>query len=311
MPKVSVIMPAYNAQAYIKEAIDSILGQTFTDFELIILNDCSRDATEELILSYADPRVVYVKNEQNMGVAGTLNKGLTYAHGTYIARMDADDIAMPDRLERQVAFMDERSDLVGCGSNAILFGQLQQEGKTDMPLDDKGIRVRMAVSNPFVHPTMLLRREAVKNQGYDKKFEGREDYRLWMVLSQKGKMENLPQFLLRYRIHAGQVTQKPDDAKAQKHFQLKRTYYQELNIGLTDAMQEALSYAAYYGRVNNQDQALQLKLGLERLAQHYECRGLPREYSAMLCGCIAHLPRGARWKLSRGLPLKTRISLMR
>ena len=98
MPKISVIMPAYNAEKYLREAIDSILGQTFTDFELIVINDCSRDDTEQIILSYQDPRIVYLKNEKNLGVAGTLNRGLEVARGAYIARMDADDRSVPDRF---------------------------------------------------------------------------------------------------------------------------------------------------------------------------------------------------------------------
>ena len=107
MPKISVIMPAYNAEKYIAEAIDSILGQTFGDFEFIILNDCSTDRTEEIILSYDDPRIVYLKNEQNMGVAATLNKGLAIAKGEYIAFLDADDYWAPEKLKKQIAFMQE------------------------------------------------------------------------------------------------------------------------------------------------------------------------------------------------------------
>lgn len=311
MPKVSVIMPAYNAEKYIAQAIDSILNQTFRDFEFIILNDCSRDSTEELILSYDDPRIVYLKNEENMGVARTLNKGLGYAKGAYIARMDADDIAMPERLEQQVAFLESNPQLIACGSNAILFGEVRSEGKTDMPLNDQRIRLRMALSNPFVHPTMLLRKDALQGVIYDGSFEGREDYRMWMVLSRKGRMENLPQPLLRYRIHGGQATQRVDEAKAQKHFRLKKTYYRELDIGLTDDMQEALCHAAYYSKVKDEAMAEQLKLGLECIANHYGCRQLPEEYSSLMCTALRPLPRKVRWKLSEGLPLGMRIGLLR
>lgn len=311
MPKVSVIMPAYNAEAYIKEAMDSILCQTFGDFELIVLNDCSGDSTEQIILSYDDPRVVYLKNEKNLGVAGTLNRGLEHAKGEYIARMDSDDIAMPQRLERQVKHLDDHPDLLACGSNAVLFGQVASESNTDMPLDYKSVCIRLALTNAFVHPTMLLRREALAHVRYDSGFEGREDYRMWMVLSRQGQMENLPEPLLRYRIHGGQVTQQKDEAKAKKHFHLKKTYYQELDIGLTESMQEALCHAAYYGRVTDESMAEQLKLGLECLATSYDLPELPKEYVRTLWNVLRGCPRGTRWKLSQGMPLKKRLSLLR
>lgn len=311
MPKISVIMPAYNAEAYIKEAIDSILGQTFRDFELIVLNDCSRDGTEKMILSYSDSRVVYLKNEQNLGVAGTLNRGLDCARGEYVARMDADDIALPNRLERQVAFLDTHPDVIACGSNAVLFGEVPAESSTDMPLNDRDIRLRLALSNPFVHPTMLIRKEALQDIRYDSSFEGREDYRMWMVMSGMGKLENLPEPLLRYRLHKGQVTQKPDETKAQKHFRLKKTYYDELNIGLTAPMQDALCHAVYYGKVTDEKMARSLKQGLECIAHSYGCKQLPQEYSALLCSVLKDFSRSLRWKLGGGLPLMTRLRLWR
>ena len=110
MPKISVVMPAYNAEKYIGESIDSILNQTYGDFEFIIINDGSRDSTKEIILSYSDNRIVYLENEINSGIVVTLNKGLKYATGEYIARMDADDIAVAERLEKQIEFMEKNKD---------------------------------------------------------------------------------------------------------------------------------------------------------------------------------------------------------
>jgi glycosyltransferase involved in cell wall biosynthesis len=107
MPKISVIMPTYNAEKYLREAMDSILAQSFKDFELIVINDCSADGTEQIVLSYQDPRIVYLKNEKNLGVAGTLNRGLQVANGKYIARMDSDDRSVPERFEKQLAYLEE------------------------------------------------------------------------------------------------------------------------------------------------------------------------------------------------------------
>lgn len=299
MPKVSVIMPAYNAEKYIGQAIGSILGQTFEDLEFIILNDCSKDKTEEIILSYSDERIVYVKNEKNLGVAGTLNRGLGLAKGEYIARMDADDISLPERLERQAAFLDENPAVAACGSNAVLFGEGMEEYPTEMPEDDLHIRIRLAISNPFVHPSMMLRAASLDGLRYDSAFEGREDYRMWMELSQNHAMANLPQCLLRYRIHGGQVTQKKDDDRAKKHFLLKKTYYRELDLGLTEEMQEVLCHAAFYGGAESEEKVRLLRQGLETLAKHYGCRRLPADYRDMLTVAVAKLPPLLRWRLRK------------
>ena len=122
-PKISVVMPAYNAENYIREAIDSILAQTFRDFEFLIIDDGSTDHTVEIIRSYSDSRIRLYQNERNMGVAATLNRGLDLARGEYIARMDADDISLPERFAKQAAYMDAHPDVAVCGSNIILFSE--------------------------------------------------------------------------------------------------------------------------------------------------------------------------------------------
>ena len=152
--KMSVIMPVYNGEKYLKEAIDSILNQTFSDFEFIIVNDCSSDNTEDIIKSYKDNRIVYLKNEENSGVATTLNRGLDIAKGEYIARMDADDISLPKRFEKQVDFMDKNKNCIICGSNTELFGAIS--GRTYVPLTDSAIRATVIFSSPFTHPTVMI-----------------------------------------------------------------------------------------------------------------------------------------------------------
>ena len=121
VPSISVVMPAYNAEKYLREDIDSILAQTYDDFEFIIINDGSIDRTKEIILSYSDPRIVYIENEQNSGICVTLNKGLDTAKGRYIVRMDSDDIALPQRLEIQVRYMDANPDVGVAGSMVERF----------------------------------------------------------------------------------------------------------------------------------------------------------------------------------------------
>ncbi len=203
--KISVIMPAYNAEQYIGEAIDSILCQSFRDFELIILNDSSKDGTEGVILSYDDPRIVYVKNEENLGVARTLNRGLALAKGQYIARMDADDISLPERFQKQAQYLDSHPDCVVCGSSVEKFGAAK--GVCAFPETDEKIRTAMLLSNPVAHPSVMLRAQILRQHGlvYEEAFEKVEDYRLWIRLADKGGFYNFQTPLLRYRIHPQQV----------------------------------------------------------------------------------------------------------
>lgn len=312
MPKISVIMPAYNTEKYIAEAIDSILGQTYGDFEFIILNDCSKDRTEEIILSYKDPRIVYIKNEENLGVAATLNKGLALAKGEYIARMDADDISMTYRFEKQARHLDNNCQLAAVGSNAIVFKEDGTQLYTDVPIGFQNIKIRMPMFNPFIHPTMMMRRSMLEGLEYDRAFEGREDYRFWMCLSQKHPMDNLPEKLLKYRYHSNQVTQRTDQQKQQKHFILKKRYFEELSVEISNEMAEALCMAAYYGSVNTPEQANNLKSGLLALSDYLGTKMLPAEYEkiAIACAKRAGMRRKKLWHFTKGMSLKARAYSM-
>ena len=138
-PQISVVMPAYNAEKYITEAIDSILFQTFKDFEFIIINDASTDSTKDIIESYKDPRIKLVNNEQNKGVAKSLNIGISVACGKYIARMDADDIALPERFQKQFDFMEQHPNIDVCGSWAKKTGNENE-----------------IINNPVLRPNAIL-----------------------------------------------------------------------------------------------------------------------------------------------------------
>ena len=236
MPKVSVIMPAYNAEAYIKEAIDSILGQSFSDLELIVINDCSVDSTETVILGYSDCRILYLKNEKNMGVAATLNRGLEVASGEYIARMDSDDIALPERLTQQVQFLDEHPDYAICGSSLIVFGKNQHDRPFPYPVTDKEIRANMIFNSPFAHPSIMMRAEMLKQCGryYDQNYEKAEDFELWYRLLRYGKGYNFQQPLLRYRHHGKQVRTANAAEQKEAVLRLRNRMVQEMGAGLTD-----------------------------------------------------------------------------
>lgn len=208
MPKISVIMPAYNAEKYIAEAIDSILAQTFGDFEFIVLNDHSSDRTEEIILSYQDSRIVYVKNEKNLGVAGTLNRGLEMARGEYIARMDADDISLPERFEKQVAFLDENTSVVVLGAAIEQFGAVPRAKLVFSEIPEQS-KAELLFYSCVSHPAVMIRRKTLEENKlcYSLEWEGAEDYALWWELCKYGQIVSLPDCLLHYRIHPKQVSQ--------------------------------------------------------------------------------------------------------
>lgn len=239
MPKVSVILPAYNAEKYIKEAVDSILGQTFMNFELIVINDCSKDSTEQILLSYTDPRLVYVKNEQNLGVAGTLNKGLSLAKGTYIARMDADDISLPERFRKQVSYLDAHPDVAVLGTAVEIFGEGMSSQIRQFSQMPEQMKVDLFFSCGLAHPSVMMRADVIRTLGgYDKAFEGLEDYELWCRVSRDYQIAALPEVLFRYRIHPSQVTKNPTEKYRTRMRNLKKRQLEELGVETGGEMEE-------------------------------------------------------------------------
>ena len=205
-PVVTVLLPAYNASAYIVEAIESVLNQTYSDFELLIINDGSKDDTEIKVLSFSDKRIRYEQNDKNEGLVYTLNKGLELARGVYIARMDADDICLPTRLEKQVNFLNQNIKIDLCGTNAELFGD--STGKTKLPLSDYDIRLNLLIGSCIIHPTVMFRCSFLRgnNIRYRETFFPAEDYRMWVNVAHHGKMANIEESLLKYRVHNAQIS---------------------------------------------------------------------------------------------------------
>lgn len=212
MPKVSVVMPAYNAEKYIREAIDSILNQTFTDFEFIIINDGSKDKTKDIILSYSDSRIVYLENEKNSGIVVTLNKGLDTAKGEFIARMDADDIAIKNRLERQIAVMDHDSSIGVLGTGIRIFGENEETRETRSTTNPDKLKAELIFSSCVCHPTVMMRKRILDdyNISYQEGYHGAEDYKMWWQIASVSKIQTLPDILHCYRVHPDQITQVRD-----------------------------------------------------------------------------------------------------
>ena len=207
MPKVSVLIPVYNAGQYLAQAIDSILSQTFKDWELILINDGSTDNSEAIIGRYDDERIYYLKNETNLGLIKTLNKGIDYCHGEYIARMDADDISQPDRFRQQIRFLDKNPAYAMCGTDAAVIDNAgNRTGKIRNLSDNDYLQVNLLFSPPFIHPSVMIRREILHHNRYNEGYKHVEDYELWTRIAKLGKIANISKDLLKYRWHDSNVS---------------------------------------------------------------------------------------------------------
>lgn len=258
MPKISVVMPVYNGAKYIREAIDSILNQTFTDFEFIIVNDCSTDRTEDIIKSYTDERIRYIKNEKNMGVAASLNNGFDIAEGEYIARMDADDISLPQRFEKQLEFMEANKDIAVCGCEVELFGDAE---KTDTytVFGKANMKINLLFSSCLCHPAVVLRRSVIEKEHYryNDYFDKLEDYELWTRIFLKYDINNVHGTYFKYRIHGKQVTQNYSEKHRIKATEIRKNLFTALGTDCTDAEIEV--YTDYcLGRIDYSKELLSL-----------------------------------------------------
>jgi glycosyltransferase involved in cell wall biosynthesis len=222
------------------EAVDSILAQDYDGFELVIINDGSTDQTQTLLDRYAASPRVRVLQQENRGLINTLNHGLAICEGEYIARMDADDIAMPDRLRRQVEFMDANPDVVCCGTAVEYFGDRQ--GIKKLPVTHEACVDTLLLGSCFAHPAVMLRKAVLVTFGisYDKTALHAEDYALWCELARVGRLANLEYVGLRYRVHAAQISQVKRDHQIRTHVEIAKRFRAQL--GLKDIDTSRLSH---------------------------------------------------------------------
>ncbi|MBI3332745.1 MAG: glycosyltransferase [Candidatus Omnitrophica bacterium] len=205
-PRVTVLMTVYNGMPYLKEAIQSLLGQTFSDFELLIIDDASTDGSSACIESFRDPRIRLVRSRQNRGQADSLNQGLSLASSPYIARMDQDDVSLPDRLAAQVSFLDAHPDLAAAGSWLYwVDSNGRKTGVTGLRIEDFGsfLGILLGQATPVGHPTAMFRREVFAAVGtYDPAFAPCEDYELWCRIAlRRYRAGMIPRPLLMLRLH--------------------------------------------------------------------------------------------------------------
>jgi glycosyltransferase involved in cell wall biosynthesis len=237
-PAISVVLPAFNCEAYLGKAIRSVLEQTFTDFELIIINDGSTDNTEFVILSFPDPRIVYLKNPANRGLIYTLNRAIEVAQGNYIARMDADDICLPERLAKQKEFLDKHPEMAVVATTIDYINEKEEKtGSWERDrkiISPEQIRRKMPFENCIAHPTIMIRSGIMKTYKYKSYQENIEDYDLWLRLLNRGlAIAKINEPLVLYRLHSDSVTS--------VHLKKKNFYFKQLNMKWKLLWHETLS----------------------------------------------------------------------
>lgn len=205
---VSIILPAYNAEKYISATVDSVIDQTHSCWELIVIDDGSSDSTLELLSQYNDPRIK-VFNQINIGIAKTLNRGLALAKGEYIARIDADDICTPDRLKHQIEILNTNQNVVlVCSNVEYIDNKGNTLGFSFSSTSENTLKRKLEFGNVIFHPTVMFRKNiAVEVGGYDERL-GKyfEDYILWIKMLKLGDVRLLPNHLVKYRIHSNSIT---------------------------------------------------------------------------------------------------------
>jgi glycosyltransferase involved in cell wall biosynthesis len=235
MPKVSILMPVYNGGQYLAQALDSIISQSFGDWELILVNDGSTDNSESIIKQYQDDRIFYIKNPENLKLIKTLNKGIDYCKGQYIARMDADDICRPDRLKRQVDFLDAHPLCLMCGTSAsVIDNNGEKTGKIHNLTDNDYLRISLLFTPSFIHPSMMIRSETLRQNRYDEAYKHVEDYELWCRIARQGEIANIDAELFEYRWHDSNVSVLHNKAQDELKEKVIRNELSRLDITPTD-----------------------------------------------------------------------------
>ena len=202
-PKVSVLVPVYRTEpAFLREAISSVLGQTFRDFELVLLDDCPDDPREGVVREFDDPRIRYERNGRNLGITPSRNRLVEMARGEYLAVFDHDDVCRADRLEKQVAYLDSHPD---CGVVSSWTREIPSGNVVRWPSEDGAIRLELMGGCVVAHTAAMVRASVLRESGirYEEEYSPAEDYRLWLRLAEKTRFHSIPEPLLDYRLYAG------------------------------------------------------------------------------------------------------------
>lgn len=209
-PRVTVLVAFFNDEAFIARSIESILGQTFPAFELLLINDGSTDRSREIAASFQDERIVLLDNETNIGLTKSLNRGLAAARGELIARLDSNDVAYPQRIAKQVSFLDCHPEVVAVGAQARFVRpnrKVVRRGALARPITPEGIDWSLMFYSPIIHPASMYRKSAASELGgYDERFTTAQDMDLWSRLATRGRLANLPETLIEMLVDPSSIS---------------------------------------------------------------------------------------------------------
>lgn len=241
MKKLTVIMPVYNGEKYLKEAVDSVLNQTFTDFDLLILNDNSSDGTAQILEDYTkkDNRVVVVTKTSNEGPANLRNEGIEKATTPLIALLDADDIAMPTRFEKQIQLLESDNELALCGTWFTIFGD-KKEKIIKHAVEHDDLKVHFLHSCGLGNSTVMFKKSAIKDLRFEHEYVPAEDYGLWSEFIANSKFYNIPESLVRYRWHPGNISQTKEENLRIAEVAIKKR--QVARLGIDSNSENAIYY---------------------------------------------------------------------
>ncbi|WP_452224240.1 glycosyltransferase family 2 protein [Lacinutrix chionoecetis] len=263
-PLISVLIPTYNCEDYIKDAVQSILNQSYSNFECIIIDDCSTDQTVSKIKAFNDNRIKLIVKPKNSGYTKSLNYGLTIAKGKYIARMDGDDISLPNRFEKQIEVLEKNHDIVVCGS---IFKILDSDVVISAPEEHDDIKLALLRESCIGHPTAIIRKSTLdkNNINYNTEYEPAEDYDLWVRLSQLGKLYNIQEVLFLYRVHDNQVSTTKKEIQRKSASKSRFNMLCSLNFEYTEKEKEAyIKQFSYTERLKFKE--LLLLIGIKKKA---------------------------------------------
>jgi glycosyltransferase involved in cell wall biosynthesis len=235
-PRVTVLMSVFNAERFVREAVDSVLGQTFEGFEFLIFDDGSTDATAGILRGCLDPRIRLVSNGTNRGLTWSLAAGMRIARGEYVARMDADDVCEPHRLAAQVAYLDANRDVAVLGSAVRFFGDSGRTVVARQPLGHERIQCALLYGFTMLHPSVMIRRGALERHGleYDPAFPVSQDHDLWTRAIRRVRFANLDEPLVAMREHDGKIGRRDQPQQRAMSNRIRRRQLDELGVTATD-----------------------------------------------------------------------------
>ena len=269
-PDISVIMSVYNGETYLEEAIESIRNQTFKNWELIVINDCSKDRTGEILENFTrlDDRIKVHANEVNLKLPASLNKAIALSSGKYIARMDADDISLPDRLKKQFEFMEENTDisLSSCRFMTVKNG-VYMSGGAGGRCDNDALKTMLLLANPILHPGVIAKAEIMKKYKYDTTLTCTEDLELWTrMVTNNEKIEILPECLLIYRLHDKQITSTTLERQHTEVLKIQEKYYGALLRKMDEKMADFYISGIYFKETMDLEKFLEYAKWLRRVS---------------------------------------------